>query len=1018
MRLTFFRLAILIAAFCAILGAAPTPALAPWHFQTDFRAGLPAWLSFPLSQDVGYDPTIYTTALAPQPMLVRDVEAHGEKRLEVGIIRSLRFVAGSNSRIRLVYRLETCRSASLRLELGAEDGTRFGAPLPAGIGWHDIVVSGSQLRLPSAGIAVQALVVEASVQNPATGSHQRLFLRSLSIDALRPASLQVLAPQLAASNGDETRVAQVVATPSGPLFVRLAGSAGAEVHLFDPSGGVAETRELPPAGAQLPLPADARPGLWRLVASRGDAQVSFVFLALGASVPAHPTLLLDAAHWRKLQASSALRAAVHAAARAAAARVRWNPAAGDNIALMSTASVLVGLPGYFTLLENYSHAISLNALDYQLTGDAQALEAARRGLLTIARWRTWTPPWFAAHGLHTYYEVGVFSQRVAFGYDLVANQLTPAERATIADAFWRLAIQPAVQEYFLDNRLPIAASNHMAHAVGGALALAVASAASDRDLASRKGAAIAELLVAYRRLLRGLFPGDGSEAEPAGYQEFAMVGMSWGAAALDALGIHPPGLASMRQSFWWPSYVEYANTGRQLALLDTGDFGGWLGALSGFAWPASHGGDAALRAWYGKSYNPIRALADAPPPVADTGRALEAAPELLDLTGLDAPSGAQPPAPPLARIFPKRGSIALRSGWQSGATVVALRVGPWFNHHHMDEGSFQIAARGEKIVGEAGYADYYKEPLYPSYFTQAAGHNTILIDGDPFSQSGIAGRYWRAWSEAPAITAHLFLPGLDYVAANLQPAYGGRLAAYSRDYVLLGSDLFLVRDRVSASAPHSYTWLLHAPPGDAVVTAGQEAEIDGQQVQATIVNAAGGRWRLAAAPVAEGEFGDFDGTIAPRKMLSLVSAPGLAARFLVGIQLGGRSEGGDLAAFVNNNSEGLRSRRLDVTVLSRTGSGPLVAGGFTTDGDLLAIENQAVLATDLRNVGSPGGWKLSASRPISVLAAAGAQHIEVWAGAACEIALAPARAIRLDGRPAAAAPFDLTAGEHRLDIVH
>src|SRR5579883_3610728 len=1025
------RLTVAMAALAAMLGAAAPPGgagLAPWHFQTDFRAGLPAWMSFPLAQDVGYDPTIYTTALSPQPMLVRDVEAHGEKRLRVGVIRPLRFVAGTRTVLRLAYRLEACGAASLSLGLGAEDGARYAASLPATPGWHEATILGSRLHLPASGARIQALVIEARIQQAVTGSHQRLFLRSLSVDAQRPPRLAVLAPALAGSNGEARRVAQSTLTPGAALFVQVAGRAGVQARLFDPAGHPAEAFSWPSAGGAMTLPAAAGPGLWRVRVQRGAARAEFAVLVLPASMPPHPRLLLDATQWRALRDSRALCAEVQAAAQAAAARVRWNPDAGDNIALLSKVSVLAGLPGYFTLLENYSHAIAFNALDYRLTGDREALAAARRGLLTIARWRTWTPPWFLAHGLHTYYEVGVFSQRVAFGYDLIANQLTPAERATIAEAFWRQAVQPAVQEYFLDNRMPIAASNHMAHAVGGALALAVATAGDDPVLWRQEAPAVAELLVAYRRLLRGLFPGDGSEAEPAGYEEFAMIGMSWGAAALDALGIHPPGLEAMAQAFWWPRYAEYGHAQGQLHLLDTGDFGGALGALSGFAWPAAHEGSAALQAWYDLARS-TRDLARTPPPVADTGRALEAAPDLLDLARLGAPARgvAAQPAAPLARIFPGRGSAVLRSGWEPGATVVSLRAGPWFNHGHADEGSFQIATGGEAVVAEAGYADYYKEPLYASYFTQAAGHNTVLIDGDPFSEAPIAGRYWRAWSDHPAITTHLFAPGMDYLAADLAPAYGGRLTAYVRDYLFLSPGLLVVRDRLRAPGPHAYTWLLHAPAGDRVTAGAARARILGEHAQATAVAAGGGVWRMQAAPVPEGDFADFDAAIPPRVTLSLTSAAASSRQFFVGIEMGEAGAATDLTAVRTPAGEGVRSARRQAIVLSRTAGGMLEAAGCKTDGDLLAVSGARVLAGGATEVDAAGGWRARVDHPIMLAAEPVAAGAHFWLVAAQPSHLVlnfarAARRVRLDKQGSAGAGrairLGLPAGEHRLDVVY
>ena len=175
-------------------------------------------------------------------------------------------------------------------------------------------------------------------------------------------------------------------------------------------------------------------------------------------------------------------------------------------------------------------------------------------------------------GTHTYYEAGVFTQRAALGYDLIADELSPEEKSQIAEAFWKNSIRPTLDEYFTYDRLPIAASNHEAQSVGGAIEACVALYGDVPDWTTRLGPALAELVVSYERLLDGLFPGDGSEAEPAGYEHFAMEGMSWGMAALHALDIRPRGFEKMMKSFWWLRYAQV----RPDLVLDTGDFGSEL----------------------------------------------------------------------------------------------------------------------------------------------------------------------------------------------------------------------------------------------------------------------------------------------------------------------------------------------------------------------------------------------------------------------------------------------------------
>src|SRR5207249_969392 len=146
------------------------------------------------------------------------------------------------------------------------------------------------------------------------------------------------------------------------------------------------------------------------------------------------------------------------------------------------------------------------------------------------------------------------------------------------------------------NRNPIAASNWMANSVGGALAAAVATAGDTPGWSDREAPAIAQLELAFEELMQGLFPGDGSEAEPTGYENFAMQGISWGMTALSAMQMEPQGTDRMMAGFWWP-YYDTVMPGTQL---DTGDFDGHLKGLSGFAWGAEHGDNPVLRSLYEK----------------------------------------------------------------------------------------------------------------------------------------------------------------------------------------------------------------------------------------------------------------------------------------------------------------------------------------------------------------------------------------------------------------------------------
>ncbi len=995
-----------------------------WFFREDFSHGIPGWLSFPLPQDVGYDPSLYTTEMGGSPVLVRDVTANGERLRRVGLLRELRFHATPSSSFRVVYDLAMSgRIVGAQLTLATVDGRRYAHPIlvpsedvgaTRRVAPTEVRLNGRELQIPAAGAEVEAIVIEADVAAPVLGSHNRLTLRAFEVEAQRPPSVPIEAPKLEYSLVDDIAVAREVVKADSSLVVRLRPGQSGQLALYDGAGALAHTETIPPVAAVCDV-SDRRysaglgnskfenrnsitervssfdfrvstPGLWRAKITSGPARTDFRFLVLG-KVPAHPRVLLTAERLGELRSqsySTELLAIVHRRAAELRAAIQNNPNAGENIARLSPVSVFPGLVEYFALMENYSHAIAFNALDSRIGDDQQAMHAARRALLAVAEWPTWTPAWFSAHGLHTYYEVGVFTQRVALGYDLIADQLASEEKSRIADAFWRNSIHPTLDEYFFFDRMPIAASNHMANSVGGAIAACVALYGDVPDWESRFEPALAELIATYERLLDGLFPGDGSEAEPAGYENFAAEGMSWGAAALHALNIRPRGADRMTQAFWWLRYAQF----KPGKFLDTGDFQTGLSALSGYAWSAENAGDPALRAFYETATD--RSLMGVFR-LRHTGRALEEAPALLDLACCTHPSTPVPEPPP-SRIFPLRGSAVMRSGWRPQDTVISLRIGPWWNHEHHDQGSFRVAAWGEELIAEAGYSDYYKDPRYADYFTQAPAHNTVVVDSDSFSQGDYDGRYWKAFQNYPKFTRHIFSRGLDYLSADLAPAYGGTLDRYTREYLFIKPDILIVRDLLRAASPHRYSWFLHIPLGAQTKIDAAQTMIRGKTAFAALT--AGGRtnpWTLQQTPIPVIDYGDLDQNRVKLREAFRLESPEGNADFLVAMHFQKASEGAEpLHAFSTASGEGFttgapvaglperrrRSQRAatktggatqrvaPATILFRIGAGretrrvdattALSAGDITADGDVLAVSEsdgtQQIFSADVHSL--------------------------------------------------------------------
>lgn len=913
--------------------------LSAWQFQADWSAGYAGWMSFPLSQDVGYDPSIYTEQIENRPALVRTFTAHGEKRAWFGFVRPLHFAASTQTSCDIQYELRASgQLADATLIFGAADGHHYSAPLTVANGVHRLHVTGAQLGLTKMA-AIVVVTLKVRLLKPTAASTSEWILRTFTLNAERAPSVRLRAPALRESS-DEGQVASTVLQANGSLHVAWQTSAEpTRVALFDPSGAPGTTKTIAAGtdSADISLPSPASPGLWRAQVEQGNARTDFHFFVLG-EVPAHPRLLLSAERLEQLRGPqyASVRQQIHTRATHLATTLLYSVAAGDNIELMpSGPGIQPAFPDqikpYFSLMESYSSAVAYNALDYRLNGNAAALSAARRALLTMAKWRTWEPPRFRSHGLQTYYEVGVAAQSVAFGYDLIADQLSAAEKSAVEDAFWKQVIAPAVQEYFTADRDPIGASNFMANSLGGALAASIAVAGDTPEWNERDAPALGPLEFAFERLLDGLLPGDGSEAEPTGYENFAFQGLSWGLSALRAVGVTPRGTLNMLSAFWWP-YYDTVSPGMQL---DTGDFNGHLTKLPGFAWAAENANIPELRAFY--EHDTQLDLAHGATAV-NNGHSLEEMSGPLDLVCCSTPAKPFDPPPP-SRVFPLRGSAALRSGWAPDSTVISLRVGPWFNHNHFDEGTFQVATQGETVIDEAGYGRYYLDPYYADYFSQAPGHNTLLVDGDPFSQQAINGRYWPGFPH-PKFSSTLLAREFNYLNADLSSAYDGRPASYSREYFFVKPGLLVIRDRVKADQPHTYTWLLHVTPGSELKSEGPAASIAAKKAAARLLAIGPNtEWTTQSTPLSIALFDQLDKpAIPPHQELVLTSPKTTASEFIVGMNFGAISDTSNLALtrWTNATGEGLRTAGADsVSMIFRTKPGMLTVANLSTDGDAL-----------------------------------------------------------------------------------
>jgi hypothetical protein len=781
------------------------------------------WASYPPAQDVGYEPSLTPTADFDAPggrALMRVVKPVFPGPLSIGFIKEIRVVISPGADLAFVYRLEPSALAGvIEVGLAGGDGQRYTWRHPASAAaWTRTATRLSSFRdargrAPADGTAIEAVYVVAEIARATPDITCRFLLDDVRLSAARQASFDVrrptatpVEPWRAQPSGVVYRAGAAIPIEAvAPVSLKsvawsLTGAAGQAIArgMLHDDGASGDRKAgdgtWSHSSAYRVAAADPR-GVWRLTLDGATAdgrrvETNVRLLVSPPLAAPHPRLYFDAADAEKIRAKRqhpALTTLWASVQKAAASSRDSSPIAhgGDAITRLDSTYLLPTLPGYFDVLNRARARITNNAAVGFLDNDRSARDAARTALLEVARWQTWVPPWFEAHGQHTYYPVGQLASAVALAYDVLYDDLTADERQLVRRALMQRAILPTWREYVLDNRVMANTSNWISHTVGGALIAASAifgdgSPADDEALALP----VNGLLMKIEDHMAAAFLADGSYGEGISYLEFD----------LETLG---PSLLALERVFG-QSYWEHTHVIRSLQY-----------PLHTLADPISESldmGDTHPPA--GHSIAPVVARST-DPVIRWFGSRFERR-TIFDFLFFDERVAPKPPSGPGSRIFHVKGDAVFRTGWDADAGLVLFRAGPTFNHNHSDQGSFQFRVLGETMVTEAGWSDYYKDPYYDTFFTQAAGHNTLLIDGNPASQDIADTAQFAALNRHARITDATLSPFYDAVGSDLTPVYRGRLESYTRRLAYLKPDYLIVFDRVRIKTlPARLTSRLH-----------------------------------------------------------------------------------------------------------------------------------------------------------------------------------------------------------------
>ncbi len=815
----------------------------PYIMREDFQEdSLGQWASYPPAQDVGYEPSLAPTSKYDAPggrSLMRVVKPNIPGPLRFGFIKKVQIVVSNDATLRFAYRLNST-TANLESGLAGTNGILYTRTTTAqGDRWSQTESKLSDFRdskgnAPPAGIRVEAVYLVARVPEADPDTTYRFIIDDLSIKAERESQFLVATPATEAIDPWPLRISErgyragehVAIEAKAPSLLR-----DVNFRLKRSDGSIAATQKLYDDGTHgdrrradgiwsnsnvYSISAADHPGLWKAEldgSNSGGVTVNTVVRLLVHPPSAnHPRLFFSASDRSKLIARSRdpklASLWAHVQTTAQNTRATGELAHGGAVfERLDSEYLLPSLLAYFDVLNRARSRIAHNAFEAYLTDSDEARTAAKSAMLAVANWKQWQPPWFNAQGQHTYYPAGLLAADVALGYDLLYDHLTEAERAKIRTALIEKSIIPTYKEYVLDNRVMTNTSNWIAHTVGGAL---IAAAAIADDVEAKKSSNakfqvyLQGLLLKLEDHMAASYLADGSYGEGISYHEFDMETLG---PALNALrrsfGIDYWKQTNVLESFRYPLYTLAQPT---TASLDMGDTHA----------PAGHGIPAQIY--------------ESKDPVARWYFSQFDRPSLSKFIFYDDSVAPLRPRLPTSYIFDEKGNAVFRSSWDKDAIIFLYRAGPNFNHHHSDQGSFLLNAFGENLVTEAGWSDYYKDPYYVTFFTQAVGHNTVLVDGNPESQSIGDTPQFKALNSYPRITDSITSEFYDGLSSDLASVYQNRLARYLRRIVFVKPHYLVVFDDLEVNGkPAQFDFLLHFADREKLKVEGATAIFNGEK---------------------------------------------------------------------------------------------------------------------------------------------------------------------------------------------
>ena len=421
----------------------------------------------------------------------------------------------------------------------------------------------------------------------------------------------------------------------------------------------------------------------------------------------------------------------------------------------------------------FTDAVYENAMAYSLLEDTEAGEYAKNLLVKASKFPFWTHPWWLDRGRHIYLVSVHSGTKFGNGYDLVYDLMDETERRLVRSALMKHQVVAFHKGYVEDDLVTNNTSNWVAYLTAGSLVSQAAVYGDGPDVTSMEPYFTGAILKGYD-FTRKAIGRDGSYGESAGgYYHSALYSWQWCQPVMQRtfhIDLSQAFDGSYRGLIW-------GGIIKNKQLFYFGDSGGSIGSLNISAWLLDRYNDPLL----GWLYNFLK--------VKDTIE--DVFYETEDVLQHD-PFEENP-----VRLFRDVGRTVFKSGWEPDDFVFVMHTGAFYNHQHLDQGSFWLADRGSIFIEERHGSSYYDCQFYQSWYTQPIAHSTILINGNHQSQRVGDPLHFAEGFNDHGFVSH-FLDGTDvaFSSGDIGRVYWGKVKDMKRNVLYLKPRTLIMLDTV------------------------------------------------------------------------------------------------------------------------------------------------------------------------------------------------------------------------------